>query len=262
MSGFEFRYRLDGGPPTVRRFRIKGPQTVTRGDIVNLERGEVDLAATMDTKLLGVSLETKAGSSEPADIEIIVDGDAVYSVDDSEARRRGDYLDVNGLTGAQGVSGGLNQEFMVVVDSPAGDPTLVRIRYGKHGSPAEGADESEARARLNAAVARAVTRVFRSHVGRGPTKAEAFFRRHIVVVVMEDVMTREEHSLAAGGKTETVHEVHNALQGTMKEDLVRAVEELTDRKVVAFMSDSQVRPDFASEVFVLDGPVLMSGPRP
>lgn len=41
----------------------------------------------------------------------------------------------------------------------------------------------------------------------------------------------------------------------MRHDLVAAVEELTGRTVVAFMSDNHVDPDMAAELFVLDSPV-------
>jgi uncharacterized protein YbcI len=256
VSGFEFVYRLNGGSPTVRRLPIKGPQALSRGDMLNLEAGEVDLAASMDGALIGVSLETKAGSDKITYVEAIIDADAVYSVLDPAIRHRGDALDLSGATGAQGVVAGENEEFVVVADSPAAEPTLIRIKYGKHGTPAATPDEGGTGAGLNAALARAVSAVFRRHLGRGPSKAEAFFRRNLVVIVMEDVMTPEEHSLVAGGKAETVRQVRSALQRTMKGDLVRAIEELTGRSVVAFMSDSQLEPDFVSEVFVLDASVL------
>jgi uncharacterized protein YbcI len=37
----------------------------------------------------------------------------------------------------------------------------------------------------------------------------------------------------------------------MREDLTAAVEMLTERKVIAFMSDSQLEADYSIEVFVL-----------
>jgi uncharacterized protein YbcI len=38
----------------------------------------------------------------------------------------------------------------------------------------------------------------------------------------------------------------------MREDLVAAVEALTGRSVLAFMSDNHIEPDLACEVFVLE----------
>jgi uncharacterized protein YbcI len=39
---------------------------------------------------------------------------------------------------------------------------------------------------------------------------------------------------------------------TMREALVAHIEELTGRKVVAFMSDNHIEPDMAVEIFVLE----------
>jgi uncharacterized protein YbcI len=38
----------------------------------------------------------------------------------------------------------------------------------------------------------------------------------------------------------------------MRKDLVGAVEEITGRKVIAFMSDNHIDPDIAIESFVLE----------
>jgi uncharacterized protein YbcI len=38
----------------------------------------------------------------------------------------------------------------------------------------------------------------------------------------------------------------------MREALVAHIEELTGRKVVAFMSDNHIEPDMAVEIFVLE----------
>ena len=38
----------------------------------------------------------------------------------------------------------------------------------------------------------------------------------------------------------------------MREELVGAVERLSERKVIAFMSDNHIDPDMAAEVFVLE----------
>jgi uncharacterized protein YbcI len=112
---------------------------------------------------------------------------------------------------------------------------------------------------LNAALTRAVVGVYRAHVGRGPTRAQAFFRDDVVVVLLRDVLTTGERSLALGGRPETVKKLRGALQAVMRDDMVAAVEELTGSKVAASMSQSHIDPDMAVEVFVLDRPV---GARP
>jgi uncharacterized protein YbcI len=108
---------------------------------------------------------------------------------------------------------------------------------------------------LNAALARAVVRIHRSYAGRGPTKAQAFFRHNVLVVLLEDVMTTVERSLVASGQHATVLGVRQQLHEAMRADLEAAVEGLTGRRVTAFLSDLHLDPDLAAEVFVLDGPV-------
>jgi uncharacterized protein YbcI len=107
---------------------------------------------------------------------------------------------------------------------------------------------------LNSAVARAVVSCHRDRLGRGPTKAQAFHRGNVLVVVMEDAMTKAEQTLADAGDHDTVLELRQAFQQSMRPDLQASVEELTGRKVKAFMSANHIEPDMASQVFVLDGP--------
>lgn len=46
--------------------------------------------------------------------------------------------------------------------------------------------------------------------------------------------------------------MRRAYQYTMRHDLVSGVEELSGRKVVAFLSDNHIDPDIAIESFVLE----------
>src|ERR1700760_4131733 len=108
---------------------------------------------------------------------------------------------------------------------------------------------------LNAAITRAVVRVHSQYVGRGPTKAQTFYRGPMVVTVMENAMTKAEQSLVRDGEFEIVLGMRQRFQRTMREDLIAEIEQLTGRKVVAFMSDNHFDPDLAAELFFLDGPI-------
>lgn len=105
---------------------------------------------------------------------------------------------------------------------------------------------------LNAAVARSVVRIYRNVTGHGPTRAQAFFRNSVVVVVMEHVMTKAELSLTADGRRDDVRHGREALQAVMRPKLIAAVEDLTGAEVRALLSSMQPEPDLAAEVFVLD----------
>lgn len=131
-AGFRFRYRMSRQPPTIQTLTIKDSETLTKGDMVNLETGEIDLAATGDTALVGIVLETKAGTDSTTTYDCITDADAVYGVYDANARVKGATLDISGATGAQTVTTSSNKEFVVVEASTASEETLVRFNVGKH----------------------------------------------------------------------------------------------------------------------------------
>lgn len=132
MAGFTFRYRLSGGAPTIQVLKAKDTETLTKGDMLNLEAGVVDLGATADVAFLGVCLDTGARTTNVSDVTFIRDADAVYGVTDANARVAGATLDIAGATGAQGVAASANKEFVVVAPSSATQETLVRFNVGKH----------------------------------------------------------------------------------------------------------------------------------
>jgi uncharacterized protein YbcI len=105
---------------------------------------------------------------------------------------------------------------------------------------------------LSAAISNAMVRIQREYLGRGPTKARTLMRDNVIVVLMEDTLTKAERSLVADGKHEDVLRIRHSFQRTMKADVIAAVEELTGRTVVAFMSDTHIEPDLACEVIVLE----------
>jgi len=104
---------------------------------------------------------------------------------------------------------------------------------------------------LNAALANAVVRLVREYTGRGPTEARATVSGNLVAVLMRDTLTKGERSLVRDGRPDAVREMRRQFQSTMRDDLVAAVEMLTERKVIAFMSDNHIDPDVAIEAFVL-----------
>lgn len=132
MAGFTFRASPSVPTPTIKTLTFKDTETISAGDMVNLEAGEVDLGATGDTAFLGCALQTVAGTDSVSKIRVITDRDAIYAVADANARKIGDTLDLRGATGAQGVAASSNKEFVVVADSLATEETLVRFNVGKH----------------------------------------------------------------------------------------------------------------------------------
>lgn len=150
MAGFNWIYNLGGGRPLELAFFMKDSETLTKGDILNLESGEVDLAVTSDATLVGQML----GAFDPADeknssgvltsgvvsgtdsttrVKVIVNPDAVYETTDENDRDAGATLDITGATGAQTLTTSSNTEFVVVEDkNQASDKTRVMITPTAH----------------------------------------------------------------------------------------------------------------------------------
>jgi len=131
-AGFRYRGRVSKMPPTIQTLTIKDTETLTKGDLVTLESGEIDLAATDDSTILGVVLNTAAGTDSTTTYEVIVDADAIYGVYDASARVKGATLDISGTTGAMTVTTSSNADVTVYAPSTADDETLVMITHGEH----------------------------------------------------------------------------------------------------------------------------------
>lgn len=130
--GFRFRYRLSGAPPTIQYILAQDTATYTKGDLVNLESGELDLAATNDTTMVGAVQQTVSAVDSTTLIPVITDWDAVYGVYDANARLIGATLDITGATGAMTVAASSNVDLLVVANSTAAEETLVMIAHGEH----------------------------------------------------------------------------------------------------------------------------------
>ena len=62
-----------------------------------------------------------------------------------------------------------------------------------------------------------------------------------------------------GGEPERVLEMRRDFQRMMKVRYSEMIEELTGRKVLAFLSQAHVEPDLTIEMFLMDGPVAGFG---
>src|SRR4051794_13511615 len=116
-------------------------------------------------------------------------------------------------------------------------------------------------ASLGAAISSHVVRLFAEYTGRGPTKARTVIGENLVVCITQNSMTKAERRLVEEGESDLVVSIRRKFQTVMRDDLVGAVEAVTRRTVLSFMSDHDAARDYAAEVFVLDGrPVSASPP--
>jgi uncharacterized protein YbcI len=113
-------------------------------------------------------------------------------------------------------------------------------------------DEGHGRGTDSAAISNMVVGVLREYTGRGPTKARTYMADNVITCVLGDSLTKGEQVLVAAGNHDQVLDLRHTFQNTMRIDLVGGVEQITERKVIAFCSANHIDPDLAVETFVLE----------
>jgi uncharacterized protein YbcI len=105
---------------------------------------------------------------------------------------------------------------------------------------------------LAAQVSNAVVHAMREYTGRGPTKARTYLNDNVVLCIVQDTLTKGEQALVNGGEEQSVLALRRRYQSLMGDDASKAIEEITGRRVISFMSDNATDPDVAAEIFLLD----------
>ena len=104
----------------------------------------------------------------------------------------------------------------------------------------------------SAMISTSTVQLLHQYTGRGPTKAKTMIQGDLVTVLLADTLTRGERKLVESGRADRVLQLRHEYQLVMRDELVALVERQLDRKVVAFMSQNHIAPDYAVEVFVLE----------
>jgi uncharacterized protein YbcI len=102
------------------------------------------------------------------------------------------------------------------------------------------------------AISNAVVQIHKEGYGKGATRARTRIVEDAVVVELEDVFTRVEHTLIAAGRQDQIRETRQIFQQSQRQVFISAVEEITGRKVRALFSQVHFDPDLALEVFLLE----------
>lgn len=109
---------------------------------------------------------------------------------------------------------------------------------------------------LLSAISNSIVRILRERYGRGPMKAKTYALDDIIVVVLRaGGFTAAEQTMIDSGEPERVVEMREDFQRVIAQDYKRTIEELTDRKVLAFLSNAHVEPEITLEVFFVDRPL-------
>jgi uncharacterized protein YbcI len=87
--------------------------------------------------------------------------------------------------------------------------------------------------------------------GHDRTSAKTYINDDVVVCILENVLSASETQLVAEGARDRVIDGRVAFQTESEDDFTEAVERLTGRAVVGFLSANQTSPGVASELFFL-----------
>jgi uncharacterized protein YbcI len=104
-------------------------------------------------------------------------------------------------------------------------------------------------------ISNAIVGLYKEHFGKGPLKCRTYLQPELVVVVLGGGYTAGEQTLFEAGKWYEVRQARQSWQDTMQVRFIEKIEELTGRRVKAFMNASHQAPDLAVELFVLENEV-------
>jgi uncharacterized protein YbcI len=105
---------------------------------------------------------------------------------------------------------------------------------------------------LTGAISAAMVTLYEEVYGHDRTTASTYINDNVVVCILEDILTAKEERLVADGAATEVIEGRVAFQAAREDEFSAAVERLTRRRVVAFMSANQTLPGIACEMFFLE----------
>jgi hypothetical protein len=111
---------------------------------------------------------------------------------------------------------------------------------------------------LTVAISAAMVELYTAFYDHARTTATTYINDKIVVCVLENILTTDEDAQVADGARGEVIDGRVAFQTATEDEFTAAVERLTHRRVVAFLSANQTIPGVACELFFLDAAPLAS----
>jgi uncharacterized protein YbcI len=99
----------------------------------------------------------------------------------------------------------------------------------------------------------AMVRLYKELFGRGPTKARSNYAGpDLIVSTLECSLTRIERHMVDAGEHERLRDLRMHFQYLNEAQFVETVEQITGRKVRAFVSGMDAKRDLAAELFYLE----------
>ncbi len=99
----------------------------------------------------------------------------------------------------------------------------------------------------------AMVRLYKEQFGRGPTKARTNYAGpDLIVSTLECSLTRIERRMVEAGEHERLRDLRMHFQYLNEQHFIGKVEEITGRKVRAFVSGIDTKHDMSAELFYLE----------
>jgi uncharacterized protein YbcI len=99
----------------------------------------------------------------------------------------------------------------------------------------------------------AMVRLYKELFGRGPTKARTNYAGpDTIITTVQNSLTAAERNMVELGEDQRVREIRMFFQHASEAEFTGTVEEITGRRVWAFVSGMDTTRDMASEVFYLE----------
>ncbi len=126
-----------------------------------------------------------------------------------------------------------------------------------HGPPAHegaqaGRDERGPDPSTAASISRRLVQLMSRYTGRGPTQARTVLNPGFALVILEDTLTKGEHSLVDAGEHASVLAQRRTFQSLMRDESIAAVEEITGRRVRTYLSDFSPIDGIAADLFLFE----------
>jgi uncharacterized protein YbcI len=112
---------------------------------------------------------------------------------------------------------------------------------------------SDGRTDVSLELSNEMVRLYKDLFGRGPARARTHFAGpDTVICSLERTLTPAEQSMVAMGEHQRLRETRMFFQHAREGDFREAVERVTGRNVVAFVSGIDATADMSCEVFYLE----------
>jgi uncharacterized protein YbcI len=101
-------------------------------------------------------------------------------------------------------------------------------------------------------ISRAMVRLYKEQFGRGPESVSTHYSGpDVIVSILANSLTPVERSMRDMGEQQRLRDIRGMFQHATEPQFREAVERITGRRVIGFMSGIDVEHDLSSEVFTL-----------